>query len=76
MVEYAIVLACIASMGVSVSDNLTNVLNKPFNSIATILGLESGGSQTQTIQQKIYDLFTGLNGNSHRTLRRAWQKTS
>lgn len=47
MVEYAIVLACIASMGVSVSDNLTNVLNKPFNSIASILGLASGESQTQ-----------------------------
>ena len=47
MVEYAIVLACIASLGVSVSDNLTNVLNKPFNSIASILGLESGESQTQ-----------------------------
>ncbi len=31
MVEYAIVLACIASLGVTVSDNLTNVLNKPFN---------------------------------------------
>ena len=65
MVEYAIVLACISAFGASFSDNLTNVLEKPFNSIATILGLESGGSQTQTIQQKIYDLFTGLNGNSH-----------
>ena len=65
MVEYAIVLACISAFGASFSDNLTNVLEKPFNSIATILGLESGGSQTQTIQQKIYDLFTGLNRKEH-----------
>lgn len=65
MVEYAIVLACIASLGVSVSDNLTNVLNKPFNSITSILGLASGGNQTQTTQQRIYDLFIGLNGKDH-----------
>lgn len=59
MVEYAIVLACIASLGVSISDNLTNVLEKPFNSIATILGLESGGSQTQQSAKDIAnDLFT------------------
>ena len=59
MVEYAIVLACISAFGASFSDNLTNVLEKPFNSIATILGLESGGSQTLTAVQKLaYSLFT------------------
>ena len=59
MVEYAIVLACISAFGASFSDNLTNVLEKPFNSIATILGVESGGSQTVTAVQKLaYSLFT------------------
>ena len=55
MVEYAIVLACIASLGVSVSDNLTNVLNKPFNSIASILGLASNQQSAKDIAS---DLFT------------------
>lgn len=64
MVEYAIVLACISAFGASFSDNLTNVLEKPFNSIATILGLESGGSQTQqSAKDKAYDLFANkMNG--------------
>lgn len=59
MVEYAIVLACIASLGVSVSDNLTNVLNKPFNSIASILGLANSGSETlSSMQKNAFSLFT------------------
>lgn len=59
MVEYAIVLACIASLGVSVSDNLTNVLNKPFNSIASILGLAANGSETiSSVKELALGLFT------------------
>ena len=42
MVEYAIVLACIASLGVSVSDNLTNTLNGVFNKVTGVItGAES-----------------------------------
>lgn len=42
MVEYAIVLACIASLGVSVSDNLTNTLTGVFNKVTGVItGAES-----------------------------------
>ena len=42
MVEYAIVLACIASLGVTVSDNLTNTLNGVFNKVTGVItGAES-----------------------------------
>ena len=42
MVEYAVVLACIASLGVSVSDNLTNTLNGVFNKVTGVItGAES-----------------------------------
>lgn len=55
MVEYAIVLACISAFGASFSDNLTNVLEKPFNSIATILGL---ASNQQSAKDIAFTLFT------------------
>lgn len=66
MVEYAIVLACISAFGASFSDNLTNVLEKPFNSIASILGLasnqQSAKDKAATIFKKFYDGFP-INGN-------------
>lgn len=59
MVEYAIVLAFISSIGASFSDNLTSVIQKPFNTVASILGLASNGSDTLSSVQKLaYSLFT------------------
>lgn len=65
MVEYAVILAFVAAVGSSFTDNISPGVNNIIKSVSSMLGLADKGTETQTIQQKIYDLFTGLDGKTH-----------
>ena len=65
MVEYAVILAFVAAVGSSFTDNISPGVNNIVKSVSSMLGLAANGSETKTTQQRIYDLFTALNGTPH-----------
>ena len=65
VVEYAVILAFVAAVGSSFTDNISPGVNNIVKSVSSMLGLAANGSETKTTQQRIYDLFTALNGTPH-----------
>lgn len=65
MVEYAVLLAFVAAVGSSFTDGFNPAYNNIIKSVSSVLGLAANGSETKTTQQRIYELFTGLNGKAH-----------
>lgn len=65
VVEYAVILAFVAAVGSSFTDNISPGVNNIIKSVSSMLGLAANGSETKTTQQRIYDLFTALNGIPH-----------
>ena len=65
MVEYAVILAFVAAVGSSFTDNISPGVNSIIKSVSSMLGLAANGSETKTTQQRIYDSFTALNGKDH-----------
>ena len=65
MVEYAVILAFVAAVGSSFTDNISPGVNNIIKSVSSMLGLAANESETKTTQQRIYDSFTALNGKTH-----------
>ena len=55
VVEYAVILAFVAAVGSSFTDNISPGVNNIIKSVSSMLGLAANGSETKTTQQRIYD---------------------
>lgn len=61
MVEYAVILAFVAAVGSSFTDNISPRVNNIIKSVSSMLGLAAGNETVSSVQELALGLFTDTN---------------